>query len=222
MTKLCLLIIVFLFTGCVLNKPRVRKSNIAGKIYVVKKADTIQKIADYHGVNVEEIKLINNINNNLKFGQKIYIPVKEKVPIKVNKPVNKQKLVKQEPIKRTLLFPVKNGSIIKNFSRTKKDPYDGIAIKTKLGSKVFAAEGGKVIFVGDDNTAFGLLIIIEHKNKLITVYTHLQKALVNENQHVKQGQTIGLVGISKQSSSPLLHFQVRKEQKPQDPKLFFN
>ena len=223
MNYLFLSIFTFLFIGCSFNGNIVRKNNLNTKIHVVKKGDTIKKIAHNYGVSNQELVLTNNIHTRLKIGQKIHIPTKKNLHIKKVQ-VKQEKVIKNivSAKEKSLLFPVKNGSIIKGFSRTKKDPYDGIAIKAQLGSKVFAASEGKVIFVGDDNTTFGLLIIIEHKNKLVTVYTHLQKALVNEKQLVKKGQVIGLVGKPKESNTPLLHFQVRKEQAPQDPKLFFN
>ncbi len=221
--KVFYIVVILLLSGCVTLSTKLQRSDIAGGYYRVKPRDSLAQISSKYNVSADEIIFVNGLkNSSIKPGQIIFIPQAE--PIKAILSRSKPQKTKKEakPIEKCLLFPVKNGQIIKNFSRTKKDPYDGIAIKAKMGSQIAASQNGKVLFVGNDGTKFGLLVIIEHKNSLITVYTHLNTALVKTEQVVKKGQIIGTVGKSGGIPTPMLHFQVRVDQKPQDPKIFLN
>jgi murein DD-endopeptidase MepM/ murein hydrolase activator NlpD len=117
-------------------------------------------------------------------------------------------------------FPVPGGNIVHKFSRTKKNPYDGIGIRAKRGSRILAPKNGRVLFVGDDGTKFGLIIILEHQDPFLTVYAHLDQAFVKVGQQLQRGDTLGTVGSSGGIGFPHLHFQIRMGQKPQDPMLY--
>ena len=199
-----------------------KQSNIPGNYYRVKSGDTLSSISMTHKVSVDEIMEINGIEDSrsLRVGQELFLPDPDPIGTKVvslrrpSKPVRPKNLVGVVP---SLDFPVPEGKIFRAFSRSKESPYDGIGISAKLGARVVAAKKGRVLFVGDDGTKFGLLIILEHQDHLITVYTHLQKAHVKAEQIVETGALIGEVGDSGGVSSPRLHFQVRLNERPQNP-----
>src|SRR5574344_1574898 len=58
-------------------------------------------------------------------------------------------------------------------------------------------------------SGYGNLIVIRHDNGLETYYGHLSKSLVRENQRVKAGEIIGLVGSTGRSTGPHLHLEIR-------------
>ena len=66
--------------------------------------------------------------------------------------------------------------------------------------------------------AWGNLILIKHANGWTTAYAHLDKILVKVGDRVNTGNIIGSVGATGNVSKYQLHFQVRKNSKPVNPK----
>lgn len=91
------------------------------------------------------------------------------------------------------------------FGRTHK----GVDLKLNTNDTVVAAFEGKVRVVNYEANGYGNYVIIRHPNGLETVYGHLNKHLVKENQTVKAGQAIGLGGSTGRSTGPHLHFETR-------------
>lgn len=66
---------------------------------------------------------------------------------------------------------------------------------------------------GNGFGGYGNAILIEHKkNKEWTLYGHQSQVIAKVGQKVKQGQVIGKVGSTGQSSGPHLHLEIRKQQ----------
>ena len=86
----------------------------------------------------------------------------------------------------------------------------GIDIAANRGDEIAAADAGEVIWSDWDNS-YGNFIKIRHDNGLVTCYAHMSKRLVEVGDRVKQGEIIGLVGSTGQSTGPHLHFEVRTE-----------
>lgn len=84
------------------------------------------------------------------------------------------------------------------------------------GREVLAASDGIVITAGWIN-GYGYAVIIDHGNKVSTLYGHNQKLLVKEGQEVKRGQQIAEVGSTGNSTGPHIHFEVRVDGVPEDP-----
>lgn len=122
---------------------------------------------------------------------------------------------------KSFRFPVHGGIVFKEFSLDKKKPYDGVGIRASLGTNVEACRDGEVLYVGNDGTSYGLMVILEHEEPYITVYTHLDKALVKNKARVKSGDVIGQVGRSGGASFPQLHFQLRVKERPVNPRPYF-
>jgi len=59
--------------------------------------------------------------------------------------------------------------------------------------------------------------MINHGNGYLTLYAHLSKVLVNVGQTVKRGDLIGLMGSSGRSTGPHCHFEIRLNDKNQNP-----
>ena len=99
--------------------------------------------------------------------------------------------------------------------------HKGVDIAAPMGTDVYCAAKGKVIFAGQ-KSGYGNCVIIEHGNGLATLYGHLSKILVDANQQVKIGDVIAKVGNTGRSTGPHLHYEVRKNNTPINPKLFLN
>ena len=99
--------------------------------------------------------------------------------------------------------------------------HKGVDIAAPMGTDVYCAAQGKVIFAGQ-KSGYGNCVIIEHGNGLATLYGHLSKILIDANQQVKIGDVIAKVGSTGRSTGPHLHYEVRKNNTPINPKLFLN
>jgi murein DD-endopeptidase MepM/ murein hydrolase activator NlpD len=94
---------------------------------------------------------------------------------------------------------------------------DGIDIAAASGTPVKAADGGTVVYSGNEVRGLGNLLLVSHTGGYITAYAHLDKMSVAKGATVKKGQTIGTVGTSGGVSEPQLHFEIRHRNKPVDP-----
>ena len=97
--------------------------------------------------------------------------------------------------------------------------HDGLDMAGSTGDPVFAAGEGKVTSAGW-NGGYGYCVAISHGNGFKTVYGHLSKMLVSEGDWVSKAQKIALVGNTGLSTSSHLHFEVRLNDVPTNPKFY--
>lgn len=97
---------------------------------------------------------------------------------------------------------------------------DGLNIGVPKGTPFHAAADGVVAYSGNEIGVFGGLILINHGSGWVTAYGHADKLNVKRGDRVKSGQTIGLAGESGYVDEPQLHFEIRKDRKPVDPKTY--
>lgn len=94
----------------------------------------------------------------------------------------------------------------------------GIDIVAKVGSPVYAAASGYVVF-SDFTTRDGYMMILAHSNGYMTVYKHCSELLKKTRDNVEEGELIALSGNSGDiTTGPHLHFEIWKDGKPVDPK----
>ena len=99
----------------------------------------------------------------------------------------------------------------------------GLDIKVFVGDTIRAAFDGKVRIVKNQGRrGYGKYIVIRHDNGLETVYGHLSKQTVVENQLVRAGECIGLGGNTGRSTGSHLHFETRFLGLPINPALMFD
>lgn len=94
--------------------------------------------------------------------------------------------------------------------------HTGVDIAAGYGTPIRAGGNGMVIFTGWRG-GYGLTVIIDHGERLSTLYAHLSRIAVADGQVVEAGQIIGYVGSTGYSTGPHLHFEVRVNGTPVDP-----
>jgi murein DD-endopeptidase MepM/ murein hydrolase activator NlpD len=98
----------------------------------------------------------------------------------------------------------------------KKEFHRGIDIATRMGAPIVAPADGIVLKIYSDH-GYGKVLAVSHGYGVITIYAHLNKALVKKGQYVKRGETIALVGNSGRSTGPHLHYEVHLNRVAVDP-----
>lgn len=94
--------------------------------------------------------------------------------------------------------------------------HQGVDFSIDRLSSVSATAEGLVVNAGPKG-AYGIAVIIKHKNGFETLYGHLAKVSVKPGEKVCRGQQIGYVGSSGRSTAPHLHYEVRVDGNPRDP-----
>ena len=96
----------------------------------------------------------------------------------------------------------------------------GMDFSAPIGTDVFATGNAKVVFTGWKQ-GYGNTVELDHGFGYTTVYAHLYKIIVRKGQNVKRGDVIALVGNTGKSTGPHLHYEVRYQDKPLDPRNFY-
>ena len=95
--------------------------------------------------------------------------------------------------------------------------HEGQDIDAAYGTPVQVAATGRVVIAGWQR-GYGNVVYVDHGSGLSTRYGHLSEIDVTVGQTVTRGQTIGLVGSTGRSTGPHLHYEVRINNQPVDPK----
>jgi murein DD-endopeptidase MepM/ murein hydrolase activator NlpD len=115
----------------------------------------------------------------------------------------------------SLVWPVE-GPVISTFGRRSRGWHAGIDITAEMGSQIYAAAAGTVVYSGWIR-AYGQVVKIEHSNGFITLYAHNQANLVEVGEDVHAGQVVATVGRSGHTTGPHVHFEVRRDGKAYNP-----
>ncbi len=97
---------------------------------------------------------------------------------------------------------------------------DGINIAAPKGAPITAVDGGVVAYAGNELRGYGNLVLVKHPNGWISAYAHCEELLVKRGDKVRSGQVIAKVGATGGVSEPQLHFELRRGQRPVDPREF--
>jgi len=189
---------------------------VSGVYHVVEEGETLAQIARRYKVQPEAIveykgNNLKSIDEPLPVGKVLIIPGGEKPwvapyvsaysgPIPTGSQKGTGRFVWPTSGRITALF----GQLVQG------KPHEGLDIGAPMGTPVVASDSGYVTFAGWDRTGFGNLVILNHGNGYLTYYGHLSKIMVKEGDTVAQGQRIGLVGASGNSTGPHLDFRIRE------------
>ena len=102
-------------------------------------------------------------------------------------------------------MPTDSRVVTSNFGSRWGRQHKGLDIKVYIGDTIRAAFSGKIRIVKYEPKGYGKYVVIRHHNGLETIYGHMSKHLVVENQEVKAGEPIGLGGNTGRSTGSHLH-----------------
>ncbi|RMG44025.1 MAG: M23 family metallopeptidase [Candidatus Dadabacteria bacterium] len=123
------------------------------------------------------------------------------------------------------VYPLLGPRLSSSFGK-RKDPikrvirhHSGVDLAAPSGAAVRAVAAGTVVFA-DPFGGYGRLVVIQHNNGITSHYGHLESIKVKPGEIVKAGRIIGTVGTSGRVTGPHLHFEIRKNGKPQNPERY--
>ena len=140
---------------------------------------------------------------------------------------NKEQMLASIPA----IQPINNKDLrrIGSYFGTRVDPFykvrkfhEGMDFTAAVGTEVYATGNGTIEFAARDGEGgYGNEVVIDHGYTYRTVYAHLSRIFVKPGQKILRGQIIGYVGNTGKSTSPHLHYEVRKNFIPLNPVYFF-
>ena len=119
------------------------------------------------------------------------------------------------PATSGLIWPL-HGRVAQEFGH---NGHPGIDIDAPYGTPIHAAGNGVVIWAGWQG-GYGNFVLVDHGNGLVTGYGHQSRIAVTRGQTVTQGDVIGYEGSTGHSTGPHLHFEVRINNVPHNPRLY--
>jgi len=205
-----------LLVGCATapKKEIVIKKKLPGVTYhTVKRGETLWSISKVYGIDMDSVINANSIEDkgSIENGQLLIIPgaaqPKEEI---TSYPVSHESFA--WPIRGILLTPF--GAIID------KVVNKGIDIRAPEGGAVRASRSGKVVYCDPYLKGFGKTVIIDHGDRYQTVYSYNSMILVNLGDQVSQNAVIAKAGKTGRAKVASLHFEIRKDGKPQNPSYY--
>lgn len=97
--------------------------------------------------------------------------------------------------------------------------HPGLDFRGPYGAPIYAAARGRVIFAGQ-RSGYGNCVEVDHGNGLVTRYAHMSAFRAHVGELVTGGQPIGAIGSTGRSTGPHLHFEVRINDRPVNPRPF--
>lgn len=173
------------------------------------------------------IPLVHKAQDNLTDGRLSSTAVYQEVSYPI---INKQVIQQVETMAHldpgTQPWPMR-GTVTTQFGaphRPWQDRHTGIDISSRARSGVTPVtvfREGVVIKAQRQYTSFGNHVIVDHGNGLTSLYGHLYSINVTEGRHVRPGDIIGKEGSTGASTGTHLHFEVRVNGSPVNPRQYF-
>jgi len=201
-----------------------RIPNQRGILHTVHEGETLEDIALKYDVGIRQIIRVNQIldPNEIKQGSDLFVPG-AKVTLGFSK-----ELLKNSGVPPQFAWPCRQSSRISSGFGYRKDPFtgrrafhQGLDLAPGYGASVYASMSGVVTYAGWMG-GYGKLIVIRHAGGYSTRYGHLSRIRVKRGKYVRQGQQIGNVGNTGRSKGAHLHFEVRRNGKPLNPRKFIS
>jgi len=214
--------------------------NPPGAWYTVSPGETLEQIAARAGVSPEDILEINGLAraSDVRPGKIIYVlagrgPISSPpgaapavapppataglAPPPASLPPPSLASVAVAPGRGRFRWPIDRAAVGSPFGTRAGRQHEGIDLPAPIGTPVYAAADGQVVYAGSGIRGYGNMIVIQHEGDLLTVYAHNSQLLVARGDKVRVGQRIALSGQSGHATGPHLHFEVRSGQIPVDP-----
>ncbi len=213
-------------TGRGSDRP-LHEDHLPGTWHIVAAGETSASIARQAGIPLEDFLEINGLHKSevLEAGRPVFVLAAQNRP--AGSDVAPASVGPVAPVgpgavdsKAPLRWPVAAPRLTSGFGKRWGRNHEGIDMAAPIGTPVYAAAGGKVIYAGDQVRGYGNMIVVSHNDGMVTVYAHNSLLLVHTGDAVGVGQEIARVGDTGRSTAPHLHFEVRRGDNPQDPMQF--
>ncbi len=207
-----------------------------GLLHVWKAGDGLNKVSEYFDVTPEDIinwpgngldpeTIGDYANPNIEDGKVLFVPGGEREFISWTG----QQIPRSNPAVAKVQGPgwcgvITTGAVgnatfvwpttsryISGYDWSPATNHNAIDIGGSLGNAIYAADSGVVVYSGWNDWGYGYVIVIDHGNGWQTLYAHLSTIYSGCGASVFQGDTIGLMGSTGNSSGPHLHFEMRSE-----------
>lgn len=187
---------------------------ISGVRYEIASGDTLASVAKRYGGDVDDIIAYNGLESatDIRVGQEVVIPggsisapkpVAAKATARASAPAGGGSGYFVHPVPGAVRSQGLHG-------------YNGVDLAAPTGTTIRAAAAGEVIISKSSgwNGGYGSYLVVKHANGTQTLYAHTSANYVGAGQSVAQGEAIGAVGSTGQSTGAHLHFEVRGDANP--------
>ena len=195
---------------------------------------TPDAIINWPGNNLSPETIGDYVNPNIEDGQMIFVPGGTRPFVNVlNVLLERQETAESNmwgagKCAPTNLGPIGTGSYVWPSSERSISGYEwtpdvghyGIDIGGDIGNPIYAVDNGVVVYSGWNDWGYGTVIAIDHGNGIQTIYAHMDTLSVACGAFVYQGDIIGTMGSTGNSSGPHLHIEFRDGNTPRNPHSF--
>ena len=201
-----------------------------GKTHVVRRGETLYAIAWRYGLDYRSLARTNGISKpyTIYVGQRLRLASTGKSKKQSTKGAATQRVAKtparavykEKPVSKRSPPPAPSrlswqwpieGEVTSNFSLSGK-VNKGIDVRATAGNAVRAAADGSVVYAGGNLRGYGKLVIVKHDATFLSAYGNNEVLTVKEGDTVTKGQEIGRLG-----GDQVLHFEIRRGGRPEDP-----
>lgn len=199
---------------------------VDGVAHTVRRGDTVQKIARLYGAKEGEIISFNKLRSDgsdIAVGEQLIVPggtpPRPVAPAPVRRFTALQNVAAPPP---SVEAPAGSGYVwpagVRRITQYFNWRHNGIDIAGPVGTPIYAARGGVVAKSQCGwNGGYGCYIVLDHGDGFRSVYGHNSRLFVAVGDVVNQGQTIAAMGSTGNSTGPHVHFEVRFNNKNQNP-----
>jgi len=200
------------------EKQRRQLENLNNRVEAVE--DASRKLAEKNGVNQGEQPVLNGAGGP-------FIPLDDATVLEIKTGHLEQRLrAYATSLQRAVtpsIWPVE-GRLTDGFG-DRRNPFGGYSsefhagqdIATNYGTPVVATANGVVTFAGCQS-GYGQVVVIDHGDGLTTRFGHLSHIDVEVGQTITRGDQVGKVGSTGRSTGPHLHYEIRVNDEPVDPR----
>ncbi|MFY0546297.1 peptidoglycan DD-metalloendopeptidase family protein [Brevibacillus sp. H7] len=202
----------------------IRRNEVA---HSVQRGETLNQIAERFAVKkellIERNPLLQLLPDNLYVGQVVYVPVPEASPMLAGNVQLRRQMAQAASRKATRMramdWPVKEATITSGFGMRWGRLHKGLDLWNEGEGKtpIHAAKEGVVVEAGTNRGGYGYMVVLDHGEGLQTYYAHLRRIVVSPGQVIRQGDILGYMGRTGDSTGYHLHFEVRQDDVPMNP-----
>jgi murein DD-endopeptidase MepM/ murein hydrolase activator NlpD len=167
---------------------------VSGSVHDVTDGETLASISELYGVEEEVIVVANNLTEDaaLERGERVIVPGGT--------------LSRSSYASQSFTWPLR-GVLTSGYGWRNGKFHAAIDIAAPLGTPFYASAGGRVTHAGYLG-AYGIMVEVDHGAGYLTRYAHAKSLVVDVGMTVSQGQELGYVGVTGNTTGPHVHFEL--------------